>query len=74
MGINCKGICHRYKIDKSKREGRYCFGQKRCNKCGLFIQWDGFFCPCCGCRLRLKPRNGKYKEKFYAAVKEKIKL
>jgi hypothetical protein len=23
----------------------------------LFMQWDGVFCPCCGSRLRIGPRN-----------------
>jgi hypothetical protein len=27
--------------------------------CGLFIKWDGLWCPCCGCRLRANPRNTK---------------
>ncbi|MDQ3851427.1 MAG: hypothetical protein M3299_01175 [Thermoproteota archaeon] len=25
--------------------------------CELFIKWDGLWCPCCGCRLRTKPKN-----------------
>jgi hypothetical protein len=40
---------------------RYLIGQKRCQVCQIFINWQGFFCPCCGYRLRTKPRNKKYK-------------
>ena len=71
MGLSCKGICHRYKTNKVNGTGRYCIGQKRCNSCGMFMMWDGVFCPCCGGRLRFKPRNGKHKQKFFAAIKQR---
>lgn len=71
MGICCKGICKRHKIKKINGKGRYSLGQKRCNECDLFIKWEGNFCPCCGCRLRLKPRNGKYKKKFFETIKKR---
>jgi len=47
-------------------------GAKRCQNCdGRYIgdksqedgTWSGIFCPCCGQRLRLKPRKSKLKEK-----------
>jgi hypothetical protein len=28
------------------------------------MQWDGVFCPCCGRRLRVGPRNMKFKAKL----------
>ena len=59
----CRGLCVRYKITKRLKVGRYADGQKRCNSCGVFMKWDGLYCPCCGHRLRLKPRSRKYKEK-----------
>ncbi|HZA99728.1 MAG TPA: hypothetical protein VE308_01765, partial [Nitrososphaera sp.] len=46
--------------------GRYASGQKRCQICEIFIKWDGLWCPCCGYRLRTKPRNLKYKAKLRA--------
>jgi hypothetical protein len=70
MGRTCKGICERYKINKPCGTGRYSVGQKRCNHCNIFVKWDGIFCPCCGCRLRLKPRNGKYKEKYFEMIEK----
>ncbi|GFN39696.1 MAG: hypothetical protein YK1309IOTA_680009 [Marine Group I thaumarchaeote] len=62
--MTCKGICHRYKAHKPFGIGRYEVGQKRCKECSIFIKWDGFFCPCCGMRLRGVPRNRKAKEKI----------
>jgi predicted amidophosphoribosyltransferase len=61
----CKGTCSRYKAQKPMWEwGRYASGQRRCQICEMFIEWDGLWCPCCGYRLRSKPRNSKYKAKL----------
>ena len=57
--MTCKGIC----IDH-KGSGRYATGNKRCQICDLFMQWDGVFCPCCGRRLRTGPRSFKFKAKL----------
>jgi uncharacterized Zn finger protein (UPF0148 family) len=57
--MTCKGICIRHKATS-----RYVTGNKRCQICGLFIKWDGVFCPCCGYRLRIGPRNMKFKAKL----------
>jgi uncharacterized Zn finger protein (UPF0148 family) len=60
--MTCRDICVRNKVGKpSFGQGRYATGQKRCQICEIFIQWDGLMCPCCGYRLRLKPRNMKSK-------------
>ena len=63
--MTCKGICIRHKAQKPVGSGRYASGQKRCQICEIFIKWDGLWCPCCGYRLRTRPRNIKFK----AAVK-----
>jgi hypothetical protein len=60
----CKGICQRHKALKPNRGGRYISGQKRCQVCQIYINWNGLFCPCCGYRLRTKPRNRIYKLKL----------
>ena len=60
--MTCKGICTRYKAQKPVGTGRYASGQKRCQICEIFIKWEGLWCPCCGYRLRTKPRNLKYKD------------
>ena len=62
--MTCKGICIRHKAQKPSGSGRYASGQKRCQICEIFIKWDGLWCPCCGYRLRTRPRNLKYKAKL----------
>ena len=70
--MTCKGICVRHKAQKPVGSGRYASGQKRCQICEIFIKWDGLWCPCCGYRLRTKPRNLKYKAKLRARTKKII--
>jgi len=70
--LSCKGICVRYKATGGPGKGRYATGQKRCNFCEVFVQWDGSHCPCCGHQLRIKPRNKKYKEKLRDSLLTKV--
>ncbi|MDQ4013546.1 MAG: hypothetical protein M3146_07460 [Thermoproteota archaeon] len=57
----CKGICERHRAlrpsDGSGGGSRYSAGQRRCQICQIFMKWNGVRCPCCGGRLRIKPRN-----------------
>ena len=46
-------------------------GNKHCNQCNLFMIWEGLWCPCCGCRLRIRPRHSKFK-KMLREQKSKI--
>jgi len=71
VGISCNGICQRYRARKPVSIGRYASGQKRCNSCGVFMNWDGSWCPCCNYRLRQSPCSGKYKEKYLQIKKKK---
>jgi hypothetical protein len=59
--MTCKGICQRHKALRPRNGKRYLLGQKRCQTCDIFIEWHNIWCPCCGYRLRVKPRNGKFK-------------
>jgi len=59
--VTCKGICIRHKATKPVGIGRYAAGQKRCQVCSEFIIWEGIWCPCCGYKLRTKPRKSVYK-------------
>ena len=70
--MTCKGICIRHKAAKPSSSSRYGSGQRRCQICEIFIKWDGLWCPCCGYRLRTRPRNLKYKAKLRA--RESIKM
>lgn len=73
--MTCRGTCDRYKAKKpADGSGRYSSGQKRCQECQIYILWEGMSCPCCGMRLRTKPRNLKYKDKYKEAIKENGKV
>lgn len=60
------------KAQKPVGVGRYASGQKRCQICEIFIKHDGLWCPCCGYRLRTKPRNLKYKSKMKENLQKKL--
>ena len=65
----CNGLCIKYKAKKSIF-GRYSSGQFRCQTCEIYIKIEGtkdekgLFCKCCNYRVRGKPRNKTYKEKY----------
>ncbi len=66
LTLECRGLClTKYKFDRQGGNSQlYLQGAKRCQSCnGRYIKWEGIFCPCCNCRLRLKPRKSKLKEK-----------
>lgn len=60
----CKGYCVDYKARKPITESRYANGQKRCSTCSEWIIWEGLYCPCCGYKLRVKPRVARLKRKL----------
>jgi hypothetical protein len=72
--MTCKDICIRHKAQKPVGSGRYAIGQKRCQICEIFLKWDGLWCPCCGYRLRTKPRNLKYKAKLRDRKKNQTEM
>ena len=39
---------------------------RRCQVCEIFLKWNGLWCPCCGYRLRTRPRNSKFKAELRA--------
>ena len=62
----CKGICIRHKALKPMKVGRYSTGQKRCQICEIYLNWNGEWCPCCGYKLRARPRSSKAKRALEA--------
>ena len=68
--MTCKGVCIRYKAKKPVGVGRYAVGQKRCQICEMYMYVDSLWCPCCGYRLRTKPRNLKYKNLLRESIKK----
>lgn len=71
--MTCKGICLRHRASKPIGSGRYSSGQKRCQVCEIFIKWDELWCPCCGYRLRTKPRNSAFKERFAIRIRTRTR-
>jgi len=62
MSMSCKGKCSDFRALRPKdHDGRYIVGQKRCQTCSMFLNWEGLWCPCCGYKLRTRPRSTKYK-------------
>jgi hypothetical protein len=69
--MKCKGICSVYKATSSEGKDRYIKGQKRCSDCEIFLDCNDLNCPCCGQRLRCKPRNMKaYRREIWYKSKE----
>lgn len=71
----CKGKCVNYKATKpTNRGGRYAVGQVRCQTCDIYLIPQGVkdkrYCKCCNYRVRTKPRNSLYKEKYHNKINE----
>ena len=62
--MTCKGICLHHRAQKPVGYGRYIIGQKRCQVCEIFMKWEAIWCPCCGYRLRTRPRSSLFKKKL----------
>jgi rRNA maturation endonuclease Nob1 len=72
--MSCKGICVKYRAKKPGREGnRYASGQKRCQICDIFIDYPSLFCPCCGYRMRTRPRSRKWYRKMLEKLEKQKK-
>lgn len=66
--LSCKGKCESFRAKKTDiRESLYGQGKKYCVTCGLFITWNGVYCPCCNYKMRVKPRkkNNDIKSRIY---------
>lgn len=55
--VTCRGKCLKYKVKNryNDPENGYC-----ALNCGIFIRWEGTHCPCCGYKLRRRPRTNSY--------------
>jgi hypothetical protein len=67
----CAGECKKYRAIKPTKIGRYAAGQKRCNYCQVFVDYEGLSCPCCNRQLRCLPRSRKGKEMYQEQVVKK---
>ena len=69
MTFYCRGVCYRYKPEKRKKGSlRYILGNKRCNVCQAWIDWEGRRCPYCSNLLRTRPRMAKYRRIYRKEV------
>lgn len=69
----CDGNCIQFKAIKPKIGGRYTAGQFRCQICEIYLTKEGVnenSCKCCNYRVRSKPRNSLYKEKFHDIIQK----
>ena len=69
--LTSKKICIQFKAIKPSIGGRYAAGQFRCNTCDIYLIAEGVnanSCKCCNMRIRTKPRNGFYKQKYYEKI------
>lgn len=64
----CKDICLKY-----KKVPRFDTDDSRyCPTCGLFLDFEGFTCPCCNSKLRHKPRTARRQRKYFENHPEKL--
>ncbi len=68
LKIIVKEIKYVVKKTRPKNAGRYESGHKRCSLCEIYIIWDGDRCPCCGCKLRKKPRTVEARNKLVQTI------
>jgi hypothetical protein len=68
MMAYCSGKCKLFKAIKPRQIGRYASGQKRCNFCEVFVDYEGLKCPCCNNQLRSFPRSRKDKKTYLAQI------
>ena len=53
----CRDIHGQYAEKVALRYGSpYDRGLKKCGHCDVYIRYEGIFCPCCGARLRDRPK------------------
>lgn len=75
----CRDVCRQFAATRPPNGRRYESGQARCQICDIWVDYRGahtkdgspaekdsvgWHCNCCNYRLRMNPRNRKYKEKL----------
>ena len=65
--MDCSNRCLQHK----KSRGYDTPDSRYCPKCAAFMSWQGMFCPCCGTRLKTKPRHAKHRRAYEGRHPEK---
>lgn len=63
----CRKICLKYLAKKERADISYyeLEGIKYCQHCRTFMIWTkNYFCPCCGRRVRSRPRTTEAIDKY----------
>ena len=58
----CKFICEKLKHKKSFQGRDYDNGRRWCKNCSIFLKFADSYCPCCGIKMRYKPRKSQTNE------------
>jgi len=60
LGECCKGSCKKFESTFAPHRGiTYYVNQENCycSICEIYLNYKGSHCPCCGTRLRRRPKN-----------------
>ncbi len=66
--MHCGDKCKKYK--KTSRDYNT-ENSHFCSNCDVFIEWDGYRCPCCKTKLKSKPRHSKRLRSYFSNNPEK---
>jgi hypothetical protein len=65
---HCNELCLKY-----KKTFRFDTPASRyCQNCNIFLEFDGFICPCCKKKLRNKPRTARRQRTYFENHPDKI--
>ena len=39
--------------------------------CDIYLDWEGLYCPCCGFKLRTRPRGARLRKKLRELIASK---
>jgi len=70
--MTCNRVCLEYSVSYGGRKGTYNDPLvKRCAECEVYLKYEGRFCPCCGAKLRSRPKNGLNSPDYKQKIKPK---
>lgn len=64
----CKGKCATLQC-RTRNGLMYANGMKRCQVCDCWFKTESIWCPCCGWKLRVKPKGSYNKKRYWEIVR-----